>query len=160
MVRRAARVSPGAEFPAALALGVALALLWFEGRETNRFYFRDFSSRAPDRMNYSNAREIAREIEHYGDLGSVYVKTWQYWFDAKALWANLRLKDQSWAPWVTTLDPQQPPLSTIQGSALFIVHADDQQGLATLRAFFPRGVAIPHTYPDGVPSFYTFYAER
>ena len=58
------------------------------------------------------------------------------------------------------LDPQQPPLSTIEGSALFIVHADDHQTLATLRAFFPRGVAIPHTYPDGGLSFYSFYAER
>jgi 4-amino-4-deoxy-L-arabinose transferase-like glycosyltransferase len=145
---------------ATLALGVVVALLWFEVREANRFYFHDFVSHAPDRMNYSNAREVAREIEHYGDLESVYIEPWQFWFDAKALWANLRMKDQNWAPWVTTLDPGQPPLATIHGPALFILHADDQQGLATLRAFFPRGVAILHTYPDGIPSFYTFYAER
>jgi hypothetical protein len=145
---------------ATLALGVVLALLGFEIREVNRFYFHDFVSRAPDRMNYSNAREVAREIENYGDLNSVYIKTWEYWFDAKALWANLGLMDQSWAPWVDSLDPEQPPLSTIQGPVLFILNSADEQGLAALRAFFPHGVAILHTYPDGAPSFYTFYAER
>jgi len=144
----------------ALALGLALVLLGSEAREANRFYFHDFVSTAPDRMNYSNAREVAREIEDYGDLESVYIKTWEFWFDARALWANLGLKDESWSPWVTTLDPDQPPLSTIQGSALFIVHADDLQGLAALRDLFPRGVAIPHHYPDGSPSFYSFYAQR
>jgi hypothetical protein len=61
---------------------------------------------------------------------------------------------------VDTLDPEQPPLSTIHGSVLFILHADDEQALATLRAFFPHGVAILHTYPDAVPAFYSFYAER
>ena len=80
--------------------------------------------------------------------------------DSSRMWANLLLKDESWAPWVDTLDPQQPPLSTLQGPALFIVHARDPQGLAALRAFFPHGVAILHTYPDGEPSFYSFYAER
>jgi hypothetical protein len=128
--------------------------------ETNRFYFQDYASTAPDRMNYSNAREVAREIEHYGDLGSVYVKTWPYWFDAKALWANLGMKDEGWSPWVDTLDPEQPPLSTIHGSVLFILNTADEQGLATLRTFFPHGVAILHTYPDAAPAFYCFYAER
>lgn len=145
---------------AGLAVGLAAAMLCFEARETNRFYFQDFVSTAPDRMNYSNAREIAREVEHYGDLQSVYIKTWPFWFDAKALWANLRMVDQNWAPWVEILDPEQPPLSTLDGSALFIVNAADEESLVTLRAFLPHGVAILHTYPDGVPSFYTFLAER
>lgn len=144
----------------ALALTAVVGLLCFEARETHQFYFRDFVSAAPDRMNYSNAREIAREIEHYGHLDSVYVKLWPFWFDSKALWANLGMMDNSWQPWVTTLNPEEPPLSTVQGAALFIVHADDQEGLATLRAFFPRGVAIMRTYPDGIPAFYAFYVER
>jgi hypothetical protein len=144
----------------ALAIGVVLALLQFELRETNHFYFLDFASTAPDRMNYSNAREIAREIQEYGDLKSVYIKTWEFWFDGGALWAYLGIQDEGWAPGVDTLDPGQPPLSTLQGSALFILNSADEQGLATLRAFFPHGVAVLHTYPDKGPAFYTFYAER
>jgi hypothetical protein len=143
-----------------LALGLALAMLWVEARETNRFYFRDYVSLAPDRMNYSNAREIARVVEHYGNLESVYIRSWEFWFDTKALWANLGLKDQNWEPWAQTLEPGQPPLSTISGSALFILNPADQQGLAAVRASFPRGVAMLHTYPDGIPAFYAFYAER
>lgn len=134
-------------------------LLTFEAREANRFYFQQFVKTAPDRANYSNAREIAREIEHYGDLQSVYIKVWEFWFDGSALRVSLRLKDRNWGPWVTVLDPQQPPLSTIQGRALFIVHPNDRQALATLRAFFPRGVALPRYYPDGNISFYAFYTE-
>nr|MBC7245203.1 glycosyltransferase family 39 protein [Chloroflexota bacterium] len=140
-------------------IGITAWLLIYETREANHFYFQDFVRTAPDRANYSNAREIAREIEHYGDLQSVYIKIWEFWFDGSALRVNLRLKDRNWSPWVTVLDPQQPPLSTIQGPALFIVHPNDQQALATLRAFFPRGVALPRYYPDGAISFYAFYVE-
>jgi len=140
-------------------IAIAAWLLIFEVREANRFYFQEFVKTAPDRANYSNAREIAREIEHYGNLQSVYIKVWEFWFDGSALRVNLRLKDRNWEPWVTVLDPQQPPLSTIQGPALFIVHPDDQQALATLRAFFPHGVALPRYYPDGNISFYAFYTD-
>ncbi|MGQ9494117.1 MAG: ArnT family glycosyltransferase [Anaerolineae bacterium] len=143
-----------------LVLTVVTAwLLIFEMREANRFYFQQFVKTALDRANYSNAREIAREIEHYGDLQSVYIKIWEFWFDASAVRVSLRLKDRNWNPWVTVLDPQQPPLSTMQGPALFIIHPNDQQALATLRAFFPHGVALPRYYPDGNVSFYAFYVE-
>lgn len=139
---------------------LSIALVTFEAREAHRFYFRDFVSAAPDRMNYSNAREIAREIQHYGDLNSVYIKVWPFWFDGMALRANLSLTDRDWGPWLSELDPQEPPLSTIEGTVLFIVHRDDHQALATLRAFFPRGVVITRSYPDGMPAFYAFYGER
>jgi hypothetical protein len=143
-----------------VVLVLCVALLAFEAREASHFYFTDFVSRAPDRTNYSNAREIAREIEHYGDLDSVYVKVWEFWFDAMALRANLRLTDRQWGPWVSELDPQQPPLSTIQGPVLFIVHPDDHEGLDKLRQFLPCGFVLPHYYLDGAVSFYSYYAER
>ena len=143
-----------------VVLVLCMALLAFEAREANHFYFTDFVSRAPDRTNYSNAREIAREIEHYGDLDSVYVKVWEFWFDAMALRANLRLTDRQWGPWVSLLDPQQPPLSTIQGPVLFIVHPDDHEAMDKLRQYLPCGLVVPHYYPDGVVSFYSYYAER
>jgi len=138
----------------------AILLLAFEAREANCFYFHDFVAWAPDRANYSNDREIAREIEFYGDLESVYVKVWPFWFDSSALRVHLRLTDRSWNPGIAVLAPDQPPLSTLQGPALFIVHPDDQEALATLRQFSPRGVALPRYYPDGTVSFYAYYAEK
>jgi uncharacterized membrane protein len=138
----------------------AIFLLVFEAREASRFYFRDFVARAPDRANYSNDREIAREIEFYGDLESVYIKAWPLWFDSSALRVHLRLTDRSWNPELVVLDPTRPPLSTIQGPVLFVVHPNDHEALATLREFLPRGVAVPRYYPDGEPSFYAYYAER
>ena len=137
-----------------------VVLLTYETREVSLFYFRDFVARAPDRANYSHSREIARQIEHYGDLESAYIKTWPYWFDGSAVRVNLRVTDRTWDPVVGTLAPDQPPLSTIQGSALFIVHPDDHDAMETLDTFFPRGLTVPRYYPDGTLSFYTFYGER
>jgi hypothetical protein len=138
----------------------ATLLLVHEAREASRFYFHDFVARAPDRANYSNSREIAREIEHYGDLESAYVKVWPHWFDGSAVRVSLRLTDRSWNPFLMVLASDQPPLSTLQGAALFILHPDDHEALATLRQVLPRGVAVPHHYPDGDLSFYAYYAER
>jgi len=138
----------------------AVVLLAYETQEANRFYFRDFVARAPARANYSHSREIARQIEHYGDLESTYIKVWPYWFNGAAVRVSLRLEDRTWDREVATLTPDQPPLSNIQGPALFIVHPDDQQAMDALRSFFPRGLAIPRNYPDGTLSFYTFYGER
>ena len=138
----------------------AVVLLAYETQEANRFYFRDFVARAPTRANYSHPREIARQIEHYGDLESTYIKVWPYWFNGTAVRVSLRLEDRTWNCEVPTLAPDQPPLSTIQGTALFIVHPDDQEAMDTLRSFFPSGLTIPRNYPDGTLSFYTFYGER
>lgn len=142
---------------------VALAtawLLWHENAETNRFYFHDYVAVLPDHANFSMAREVARAIEHYGDLQSTYIKPWPYWYDGNALRASLRLEDRSRLPDLQTFAPDQPPLSTLQGPAMFILHPEDQTGLSTLRDLFPRGVLVPRRYPDGGIAFYAFYCER
>jgi len=141
---------------------MVIAAMWLplhELRETNRFYFTDYVAVLPDQANYSIAREMAREMVRYGDLGSAYVKVWPHWFDGNSLRVNLR-KDRSYNPEISALDPTQPPLATIQGSALFILHPNDREALDVLRSFFPHGVLISRRYPDGTVSFYSFYGEQ
>jgi len=141
---------------------MVIAAMWlplYELRETNRFYFTDYVAVLPDQANYSIAREMAREMVRYGDLGSAYVKVWPHWFDGNSLRVNLR-KDRSYNPEISALDPTQPPLATIQGSALFILHPNDREALDVLRSFFPHGVLISRRYPDGTVSFYSFYGEQ
>lgn len=143
-----------------LLIAATVILLALEAREAQRFYFVDFVSRAPDRANFSNAREIARVIQSYGDLNSVYVKAWEFWFDDKALRVNLGLTDEAWRPYFNVLDPAQPPLSLVDQRALFILHAQDVQGLSDLRGQFPHCVAMAYRYPDGAVSFYAVMVER
>ena len=141
---------------------VVIAAMWlplYELRETNRFYFTDYVAVLPDQANYSIAREMAREMVRHGDLGSAYIKVWPHWFDGNSLRVNL-CKDRSYDPEISMLDPTQPPLATIQGSALFILHPDDREAIEVLRSFFPHGVLISRRYPDGTVSFYSFYGER
>jgi len=140
----------------ALTLGV---LLLAEARETYRFVFYDYPAHAPDKANYSVSREVALEIEHYGDLGSTYVVAWPNWTDTGQIRANLRA-DRNWEPNVTGLAPDRPPLSTLQGTALFIVHPADQASQDALQAAFARWMAIPHEYPDGQICFWAYYVER
>jgi len=139
-----------------LALGT---LLLAEAREAYRFVFYDYPARAPDKANYSISREVALEIEHYGDLGSTYVTAWPNWTDTGQIRANLRA-DRNWEPNVTGLAPDRPPLCTVQGTALFIVHPADQASQDALQAAFARWIAIPHKYPDGQICFWAYYVER
>jgi len=135
-------------------------LLARENAETNRFYFHDYVAVLPDRANYSMAREVAREISHFDNLQATYIKAWPYWFDGNALRTTLQLPQFSLNPDVLALDPNQPPLSDVQGLVLFLVHPEDEAALQTLRSFFPHGVALPRYSPDGRLAFYAFYGER
>nr|MBC7245204.1 glycosyltransferase family 39 protein [Chloroflexota bacterium] len=141
-----------------LILG-AILLLAFETKEVNRFYFQDYIVRLPDMSNYSLAKAIASEIAHYGDLRSTYIKPWPNWFDSTVLQLHVGT-DRSWDPFVKALVPHQPPLSTIEGTALFILNPADHDALATLQMSFPRTVIIPHYYPNGEPAFNVIYCER
>ena len=143
-----------------LLAGLVAFLLIREAREAYRFYFHDFAWSAPEYHNYSPSREIAREIEHFGDLQAVFVKTWPNWIDGSAVRVSLGMRDREWNPYLDALTPDRPPLSTLQGPALFIVHAEDQGALETLRALYPRGAAVPRYYPDGKLSFFCYYVEK
>ena len=141
----------------ALAIVVGLMLV-HETSEARRYYFQDYAARLPDMSNYSVPWAIAREIRKYGDVQSVYIRTWPNWFDSSALKLHLGTA-QSWNPFVDILAPDQPPLSTLERTALFIINVHDEASLATLRASLPRGIAQVHSYPNGELAFYTYYGE-
>jgi 4-amino-4-deoxy-L-arabinose transferase-like glycosyltransferase len=136
-----------------------LLLLAFETSEARQYYFHDYVARLPEMSNYSVAWAIAREIKQYGDLRSVYVRAWPGWFDTSVLQLHVGT-DQSWNPFVETLAPDQPPLSTLERTALFIINGHDEASLATLRAFFPHSFVQAHSYPNGELAFYTILGER
>jgi hypothetical protein len=141
-----------------IATAVVVVLLAFETSETRQYYFRDYVAHLPEMSNYSVPRAIAQEIAKYGDLQSVYIKTWPNWFDSSVLQLHVGT-DQSWNPFVDTLAPDQPPLSTLQRGSLFIINGNDEASLATLRAFFLRAFVQAHWYPNGELAFYTFLGE-
>jgi 4-amino-4-deoxy-L-arabinose transferase-like glycosyltransferase len=140
-----------------LAVSVVL-LLAFETSEARQYYFHDYVAHLPEMSNYSVPRAIAREITQYGDLRSVYIKAWPDWFDTSVLQLHVGT-DQSWNPFADALAPDQPPLSTLKQTALFIINGHDEASLAALHAFFSRGFAQAHFYPNGDLAFYTFLGE-
>ncbi|MBC7260681.1 MAG: hypothetical protein H5T63_01595, partial [Chloroflexi bacterium] len=142
-----------------LLLLAAILMCAYETAEVHRFYFQDYIVRLPDMSNYSLAKAIALEVQHYGNLPSTYIKPWPNWFDSTVLQLHVGT-DRSWDPFVKALAPGQPPLSTIERTAMFILHPADHDALATLQAFFPRTVVIHHHYPNGEPAFDVIYCER
>jgi hypothetical protein len=141
------------------ALIVAL-LLVVEGKETVHFYFHDFVQVLPDRQNVSIAKEMARQIELYGDRSSCYIKVWPHWYDGKALATYLRQEDSRLNLEFVNFVPDQPPLSLVNERALFLLHPADSEGLAMLQEVFARHVVVPHRFPDGEIAFLAVYVER
>ena len=140
-------------------LAIAL-LIGLEYRETRQFYFVDFVNVLPDRQNVSIAKEMARQMEAFGDLSSCFIKVWPHWFDGRALQTYLRRPFGAWNPEFTELAPDRPPLSSIDQRALFILHPNDVAGLETLRALFPSHATVVHDLPDGSLAFISVYVER
>ena len=138
---------------------VLIALLGAELRETWQGYFEEYVRHLPG-GNYAISLEIARVLDDFEGEGESYVVVWPYWFDGNALRAQLRVKPRTWDWEVPRLDPNEPPLSTVRGKVLFIVHPSDTETLVMLRECFPRGVAIGHRDNNGQMAFVTFYGER
>ena len=141
-----------------LMVAVVVVLLGLETAEVRQFYFRDYVATLPEMSNYSVPWDIAREIKEYGDLRSVYVKSWPMWIDSSVLQLHVGT-DQSWNAFVDTLAPDQPPLSTLERTALFIINGQDEASLATLHARFQRTYVRAHSYPNGELAFYACYVE-
>ena len=144
--------------PLTLAV-VALILAW-EARGAYHFCFREFVDTLPDRRNYSFAREIARELDSFAGQGEAYVKFWPHWYDGYALRMNFRVLDKGWNGELYELDPTKPPLTDIQGRAMFILHPEDEQALSTLKSVFPRWVTLERRDYDGNLAFIVFYGEK
>lgn len=122
-------------------------------------YFRDYVKHLPDE-NYSITLNMARAIDDFADDGDAYIKIMPYWYDGNAVRAQLRRADQSWSNELDALRPDQPPLAGPPGKFMVIVHPDDSQTLATLRAAFPQGIELQHLKDKGGIAFITFYGER
>jgi len=122
-------------------------------------YFHRYVDHLPAR-NYSISLEIARAIDDFADDGESYVVVWPYWYDGNALRAQLGAVGEDWHNEIGTPSPSDPPLSTLRGKAMFVLHPDDRRSLEVLRAFFPRGVATRHSDYGGNTAFITFYGER
>ena len=139
---------------------LSVALLFVEFRETRGFYFHDFAAVLPDEQNVSIAREMARQMEAYGDPSMCYIKVWPHWFDGRALQTYLRRQYGSWNPEFSEIRADQPPLSTIAEHGMIILHPSDEAGLETLRGVFPRHATVTQHLPDGSPAFVIMYVER
>jgi hypothetical protein len=140
------------------AVLVVLLLAW-EGISTYQTYFRDYVYYQPGH-NYSISLEMAQAIDDFAADGPAYIKVWPFWYDGDAVRTQLRVQSQNWAGEIAELDPNKPPLSTLQGKALFILHPEDQEALATLRAVFPHGIALERRDFEEQLAFITFYGER
>jgi uncharacterized membrane protein len=145
---------------AALPVLLAAAFLCVEFREVRQFYFHDFVAVLPDKQNVSIAREMARQMEAYGDLSLCYIKVWPHWFDGRALQTYLRRQYGSWNPEFTEIRQDQPPLSTLTERGMIILHPSDQAGLETLQGAFPHHATVTQRLPDGSPAFVIVYVER
>ncbi len=145
---------------ASMAVLLVVALLFVELRETRRFYFHDFVAVLPDKENVSIAKEMARQMEAYGDLSLCYIKVWPHWFDGRALQTYLQRQYGSWNPEFSEIRADQPPLSTITERGMIILHPSDQAGLEALRGAFPHHATITQYLPDGSPALVVMYVER
>ncbi|MFQ6057959.1 MAG: glycosyltransferase family 39 protein [Anaerolineae bacterium] len=162
------RISPASQWEKRWALplqgqhlfaALVVPILVWEGYSTYQTYFHDYVYYQPDH-NYSISLEMARAIDDFAGDGPAYIKVWPFWYDGNAVRAQLRVQSQDWAGEITGLDPSAPPLSTLQGKAMFILHPEDEEALSTLRQFFPRGVAVERRDQEGRVTFITFYGER
>lgn len=157
---RAERLQPSRASPAYLAavvpLVAALALLGVEFHETWRAYFADYVRYQPQN-NYAISLELANMLDEYAYEGPAYIKAVPEWYytDAVRTQLHVRAEGTDWELW--HLDPAQPPLSTLSGPALFILHPTDGPALELLRATFPQGMAVNHRDGAGRVAFIAFY---
>lgn len=149
-------VNLGARHLAAVGLAAFLVL---EAGSVYPVYFDQYVTHLPFR-NYSITLDMARTIDDFADDGLSYIVPMPYWYDGNAVRAQLRIEDQDWRNEVIALQPDEPPLSILEGEAMFILHPNDDRSLGVLRGFFPKGVALQHIDYDGNTSFITFYGER
>jgi 4-amino-4-deoxy-L-arabinose transferase-like glycosyltransferase len=138
---------------------VAGALVLGEARESWRTYFTEYRLAQPFE-NYPLTRMVARAADDYAGEGPVVLKIWPYWTDGNAIRAQLeRLPLEQYSE---AYPEQFTPalLASLGPRALFILHPDDDEGLALLRASYPRGALVTRRDFRGQPAFQTFYGEH
>ena len=144
---------------AALLVGGLIVALALETRALYAFYFQDYVEGLPE-QGHSISLSMARAIDDFYDDGEAYIKVAPYWYDGNAVRAQLRKTDQNWHNEIGELQPGMPPLSGPPGKLMVILHPQDEAGLQTLQAAFPRGLYLTNLDNQGRAAFLTFYGER
>jgi 4-amino-4-deoxy-L-arabinose transferase-like glycosyltransferase len=142
-----------------LLAAAALVLFVFEARAAFQTVFTAYVAKQPG-ANYSVSRELARILDDFVGNGPEYIEYWPHWFDGHALEVQLTRTTSDEIYFVDNLAREAPTLADAGERALFLLHPEDQQALATLYRAFPRGSAIRYFDGLGNVRIIAFYAER
>lgn len=134
------------EWLAAPLLALALAAT------THLNYERYFVSYLESyQLSSQNSSEMAQAMRGFiatgGDLKHIVIRAWPYWVDTRAL--ALIMNDVSWQNTNVVID-RINDLTRLRDDPLpqmYILHVDDQEGLALLLKIFPSGYAVRHRSP-------------
>jgi hypothetical protein len=138
-----------------LGIGAVAAGLALTGREMFHQYFEVYPVQYMG--GAQNASELGRVVrdyaESFGDYDTVWVKAYPYWVDTRAVglysghfgWDNVLLDPSEFT---RTLD--------VPGTKLFILKAEDRDGLAALRQLYPTGALAYHPSKFIGKDFLTF----
>ena len=114
-------------------------------------YFRDYFHSY--QLSSQNSSEMAEAMRGFivtgGDLKHIVIRAWPYWVDTRAL--ALLMNDISWQDTNVVIDKVNDlaRLRDDPAPQMYLLHLDDQQGLAVLRTTFPQG--YPTRYRSLVP---------
>lgn len=136
-----------------LALLLIVGLFVVQVRDTSLAYFRDYP-RGVDLGNYPLHLEMARAIREFDGNGPAYLKVYPYWHDGWTVRAGM--EDWDWDGEISDLTP----LAEVRGNVMVLVHPEDRETQAALRAMFPRHVEVAHHDYEGRVAFIAFYGEK
>jgi len=136
-----------------LAVFLMAGLFAVQVRDTTLAYFRDYP-RGVAWGNYPMHLEMARVIREFDGNGPAYIKTYPFWYDGLTVRAGMQ--DWDWDGEISDLTP----LAGLQGKVMVLVHPEDQEAQAALRAMFPRRMEVTHHDYEGRVAFIAFYGER
>jgi hypothetical protein len=114
-------------------------------------YFRDYDHSY--QLSSQNSSEMAEAMRGFivtcGDLKHIVIRAWPYWVDTRAL--ALLMNDISWQDTNVVIDKVNDlaRLRDDPAPQMYLLHPDDQQGLAVLKATFPQG--YPTRYQSRIP---------
>jgi len=104
-------------------------------------YFRDYDHSY--QLSSRNSSEMAEAMRGFivtgGDLKHIVIRAWPYWVDTRAL--ALLMNDISWQDTNVVIDKVNDltRLRNDRAPQMYLLHPDDQEGIAVLKSTFPQG---------------------
>jgi hypothetical protein len=117
-----------------------------------RVYFDDYDeSYTPHVPNASEVADVVSDwARENGGIENAYLKVSPYWLDTRAV--AIELGDLGWNKTNVLFEMEQAlPLLSKPGPLLYVLHLEDEEALAWLRARYPTGVAQTVMTPSGRP---------